>query len=97
MLAAVAVGAGPEVSGTCSRLSSVSSSADGVIASSGSTMGAGSIGVFSTGSTATGSATGSSVSVGGSSIVSAAWIGSTEFSNSSGAVLGAGANILDKL
>ena len=67
VLAAVAEGTGPEASGTCSRLVSVRSSAEGVIAISGSSKGAGSKGVVSTGSIWAGGEIGTSDSTSGSS------------------------------
>lgn len=57
MLAAVAVGAGADTSGTCSRLSSVNSSFDGVICSSGSGAAISSIEGVSTASIGAGSGT----------------------------------------
>ena len=54
VLAAVAVGAGLEVSGICSRLSSVRLSFDGVILTSGSSTAAISTGVDTSGSTGAG-------------------------------------------
>lgn len=68
VLAAVAVGAGAEVSGSCSRLSSVSSSFEGVIAISGSSTVGASTGV-STGSIGVGSEAGNSGSAVGGSII----------------------------
>lgn len=76
MLAAVAVGAGLDTSGTCSRLSSVSSSFDGVMIS-GSSMGVGSVGAISVASTTgEGSGTGSSGSTVGGSVGSSIFAGS---------------------
>ena len=54
VLAAVAEGAGPEVSGTCSRFVSVRSSFEGAIAISGSTKDVVSKGVVSAGSVGAG-------------------------------------------
>jgi hypothetical protein len=76
VLAAVAVGAGLEVSGSCSRLSSVSSSFDGVM-TSGSSIRAGSVGRISVGSTGAGSGIGSSGSAVGGSVCSSIFAGST--------------------
>jgi hypothetical protein len=78
---AVAVGAGLETSGTCSRLSSVSSSFDGEIVS-GSSIGVGSAGIVSvTGSTGAGSGTGSSGSFVGGSVGSSIFAGSAGLSS----------------
>ena len=75
VLAAVAVGGGLDVSGTCSRLTSVSSSFDGVTETSGSSKALGS-GVNSAVSTGVGSEIGSSGSLARSSVGSSGLGGS---------------------
>jgi hypothetical protein len=77
VLAAVAVGAGADVSGICSRLSSVSSSLEGVMTSSDSAARD-----FSTGSTGAGSGVGTSGSIVGSSLGSSIFVGSTDLGES---------------
>ena len=77
VLAAVATGAGAEVSGTCSRLVSVNSSLEGVMVTSGSSTIGVSTGVSTLTSTCAGSGMGSSGSVVGGSIGSSGLTGST--------------------
>jgi hypothetical protein len=81
VLAAVAVGAGTEVSGSCSRLFSVSSSFEGVIATSGSVTVVGSTGVGSASSTGAGWAMEGSGCVAGSSTGSSGFVGSAGLGN----------------
>jgi hypothetical protein len=83
VLAAVAVGAGLETSGTCSRFTSVRSSFEGVILTSGSSNAVGSsIGVVSAGI---------SIGAGGGGVTSGSFVGgsidSSDFAGSAGLVI----------